>query len=93
MESMTKGIGPSELIDFTTKADGEQYGFWGLIVLMGNSTNRGEDALQFFKECTGYIMGIESTLEKEYPDVGFGDFARKYMHEKTNKITDYYFND
>jgi len=87
MEDMAKGIGAAELITFLKKTEGEKLGFWGLVFLMGNRTNLDDDALKFFNECLSYMIDIESVLKQEYPNVGLGDYAQKYMLDKISKVS------
>ncbi|WP_312729393.1 hypothetical protein [Enterococcus sp.] len=93
IENIEKGTDASELVIFCTSTEGENYGLWGLLILISNRTNRDDDSLNFVKECVAFLEGIEYSLKTEYPNAGFGDFARQYMEYKTTKIVEHYFRE
>ena len=67
---------------------GERGGFWEAILIMGDKANQRDMSTNFFKECIGFLLGVESELSKKYHNSGFDESAWSYMSDVMNKIPD-----
>ena len=55
---------------------------------MGDKANQRDMSTNFFKECIGFLLGVESELSKKYHNSGFDESAWSYMSDVMNKIPD-----
>lgn len=75
-----------EYVNYLVSINDNSTGFWGIIILIAKEENKLDDALEFLKECTSYLMGIETELSKNYKFCGFGNIAKNYMMEILDKV-------
>lgn len=53
---------------------------------LGSDSHREDDAMTFFKEMYGFLVGVEQELNNKYPFSGFEGIAKKYFDETLKRM-------
>jgi uncharacterized membrane protein SpoIIM required for sporulation len=56
------------------------------IVMYTFQSGRNDDSMAFMSACTGFLLGVEKELTKEYPFYGFGNLSGTFLSGEFDKV-------
>jgi len=58
------------------------------IMIYSVQSGRNDDSMAFMTACSGFLLGLEKELAKEYPFYGFGNLSGAFLSGEIGKVRD-----